>query len=258
MQANKAAEIALLPADLACATSLPAILQRVTAVSLGSLPCTCTCYSCMCPLCRQEVRRSPLANLYVVHNAGSLGRVGAVAAASSTDLERDVCLNITSFVRLTEASLQASAGTPGSTTILNISSIAAIKPFPTLAQYSLWKAAREMYLATLAQECSAGCGGRSVRTLSYAPGPMLSAMTAPLPSHPDLDAGLRRMYTDLVDKVGVGEGGGWRGVEMLISRVCVCTRSQKTYVAMPDTAHKCVQMVLGGAFPSGLRTDYFN
>jgi sepiapterin reductase len=130
--------------------------------------------------------------LIVVHNAGTLGRIGAAACGptDASQLQSDVCLNVTSFIALTEAVLKASVALDEAL-FVNVSSLAAIKPFPTIGQYSTWKAAREMYMATVGLEAR---GSGKVRTLSYAPGPMVSDMTSGLSTHPDLDAGLRSYY----------------------------------------------------------------
>lgn len=135
--------------------------------------------------------------LIVLHNAGSLGRVGDVSAARTptNQLSSDVCLNVTSFTALTEALLCGTA--THNTTFVNVSSHAAVQPFPSLAQYCLWKSARELYMATLAEECQDG----TVRTLNYSPGPMKTAMTHGLSENPAFNADLRRFYDQLEREV---------------------------------------------------------
>lgn len=135
----------------------------------------------------------------MVHNAGTLGRIGAVSSRPTdvSQLQADVCLNVTSFIALTEAVLKACT-LVDETFVVNVSSLAAIKPFPSIGQYSTWKAAREMLMSVIGLESS---GSPKVRALSYAPGPMVSDMTAGLSTHPDLDAGLRAYYTSLESEV---------------------------------------------------------
>ncbi len=82
------------------------------------------------------------------------------------------------------------------TSIVNISSLAAVRPFPTLTQYSTWKAAREMYLQCVAEEF-ADRRDAALRTLSFAPGPMETDMTAGLGSNPLLSPQLRAMYAQM-------------------------------------------------------------
>ena len=56
--------------------------------------------------------------------------------------------------------------------IVNVSSLAAIKPFETWSIYCAGKAARDMYHKTLAEELKTKSNIRSVKVLNYAPGPL--------------------------------------------------------------------------------------
>ncbi len=55
--------------------------------------------------------------------------------------------------------------------IVNVSSLAAIKPFETWGIYCAGKAARDMFHSTIAEEIKTNCT-RNIKVLNYAPGPM--------------------------------------------------------------------------------------
>nr|XP_034367965.1 sepiapterin reductase-like [Arvicanthis niloticus] len=76
-------------------------------------------------------------------------------------------LNLTSMLCLTSSTLNAFPDSPGlSKTVVNISSLCALKPFKGWGLYCAGKAAREMLCQVLAVE------EPSVRVLSYAPRPL--------------------------------------------------------------------------------------
>lgn len=91
-------------------------------------------------------------------------------------------MNLTSMLCLTSSILKAFQDCPGlSRTVVNISSICALKPFKGWALYCAGKAARAMMFQVLAAE------EPSVRVLSYDPGrwtvlPSLSPRTGWSPS----------------------------------------------------------------------------
>lgn len=125
-----------------------------------------------------------------------MGRIGSITGSETpiAELSGSIMLNLTSFVALSEAFL---AVHPQShTTIVNITSLAAVTPFPSLSQYSMWKAAREMYLNCLALEAS-----QDVKVLNYSPGPMATDMTAGFAANPLLDPNLGKQYDDYEQKV---------------------------------------------------------
>ncbi|XP_044285459.1 sepiapterin reductase [Varanus komodoensis] len=81
--------------------------------------------------------------------------------------------NVTSALCLTASLLQAFPAQPGLVrTVVNISSLCALKPFKTWALYCAGKAARDMMFRVLAVE------EPDVRVLSYAPGPLDTDMQA--------------------------------------------------------------------------------
>ncbi|XP_026702681.1 sepiapterin reductase, partial [Athene cunicularia] len=75
--------------------------------------------------------------------------------------------NVTSALCLTATALQAFGARPGSSrTVVNVSSLCAIKPFKNWALYCSGKASRDMMFQVLALE------EPDVRVLNYAPGPL--------------------------------------------------------------------------------------
>jgi sepiapterin reductase len=70
--------------------------------------------------------------------------------------------------------------------IVNISSLAAIKPFSTWSVYCMGKAAREMFHQVLAEEHKNSKSG--VKVLNYAPGPLDTDMQKDIREAPLLDA----------------------------------------------------------------------
>jgi sepiapterin reductase len=131
-----------------------------------------------------------------INNAGSLGHLGPCAESPSlADMRANVDLNITSalwtsvcFARFSKEKTSETAFT----TIVNISSLAAIQVFPTMGIYAAGKAARNHYHATLAKELDGS--KKNIRTLNYAPGPLETDMATELRSAEDLDTDLKSNF----------------------------------------------------------------
>lgn len=147
---------------------------------------------------------------FLVQNAGSLGRLEAVADVTEYGwLGREVALNITAPFVLASLFLRwahggAGPALPGQSVIVNVSSLAAVQPFRCWSAYctgegrlvcllsrctrrspnrGAGKAARDMLHRCIAtEEAEAarerGDGAGAVRTLSYAPGPLDTDMQA--------------------------------------------------------------------------------
>jgi sepiapterin reductase len=131
-----------------------------------------------------------------INNAGSLGHLGPCAESPSLAAMRaNVDLNITSAlwtsVRFARFAKESSSET-AFTTIVNISSLAAIQVFPTMGIYAAGKAARNHYHATLAKELHGS--KKNIRTLNYAPGPLETDMVNELRSAEDLDTDLKSNF----------------------------------------------------------------
>ncbi|NWV10896.1 SPRE reductase, partial [Ptilonorhynchus violaceus] len=100
---------------------------------------------------------------------GSLGDVSKsfLDLTDPDEIDAYLSLNVTSALCLTSTALQAFGKRPGcSRTVVNVSSLCALKPFPSWALYCSGKAARDMMFQVLALEQP------EVRVLNYAPGPL--------------------------------------------------------------------------------------
>jgi sepiapterin reductase len=164
-----------------------------------------------------------------INNAGSLGHLGPCAESPSlTDMRASVDLNITSalwtsvrFARLAKESAPDTAVT----TIVNISSLAAIQVLPTMGIYAAGKAARNHYHATLAKELEGAM--KNIKVLNYAPGPLETDMVTELRSADNLDADLKVNF-------------------------------QQQLVDPDDSAAKLVELLTGRDFESGQHIDYYD
>ncbi|KAL0965517.1 hypothetical protein UPYG_G00282350 [Umbra pygmaea] len=108
-------------------------------------------------------------NLILINNAASLGDVSRYTQSFTNMAEVDSYLsfNVSSALSLTASLLQAFPQQQGlRRCIVNVSSLCALKPFPSWVLYCTGKAAREMMFRVLAEE------EPDIRVLSYSPGPM--------------------------------------------------------------------------------------
>ncbi|NXJ62686.1 SPRE reductase, partial [Rostratula benghalensis] len=107
--------------------------------------------------------------LLLVNNAGSLGDISKSfrGLTDPHEINSYFAFNVTSALCLTSTALQAFGNQPGSSrTVVNISSLCAVKPFKNWALYCSGKASRDMMFQVLALE------EPDVRVLNYAPGPL--------------------------------------------------------------------------------------
>ncbi|XP_789849.2 sepiapterin reductase [Strongylocentrotus purpuratus] len=123
----------------------------------------------------KDVSPDEFQRFLLIHNAASMWDVSRYAGQSTTsDLRslQDFCmLNITSALLLTSHYLKTFPQRNGaSRTIVNISSLAALVPFPGCSVYCMGKAARHMLFRTIALE------EPDVRVLNYDPGAVDTAM----------------------------------------------------------------------------------
>lgn len=129
--------------------------------------------------------------LIFVNNAANLGHIGPVVGIPSlANLQQAIDFNLTSALWMATRIAQQQTDT----LIINISSLVAIQPFPSLAVYSCIKAARDSFTATMAKE--------GIRTLNYAPGPLETDMAGELRAAPNLDASIQPHYAkQLIDPI---------------------------------------------------------
>lgn len=162
------------------------------------------------------VEQQEFDRLIFVNNAGSLGFIGqAKDTPSLAGLRQTVDLNVTSALWMAIRMAKVSA----ISLLINISSLVAVQPFPSLALYSAGKAARDAFYQAMAAE--------GVQTLNYAPGPLETSMTEEIRSAEQLDTSLKPHYA-------------------------------KQLVDPRDSASALVELVEKGSFESGQHVDYFD
>jgi len=181
----------------------------------------------------------------LINNAGSLGELAAVADLSgAAAIASSIAVNYTSTVVLNSLFLRwvrtlpptaaPAAGAGGGSlphTIINVSSLCAIKPFATQALYCSNKAARDMLHAVIAAEESAH-PTHAVTTLNYSPGPMDTAMQAELRTSDGLAPSLRTLFRGLKD--------------------------DGKLVDVHASAAACAALVAANSFTPGAHVDYYD
>ncbi|NXF27257.1 SPRE reductase, partial [Rhodinocichla rosea] len=159
---------------------------------------------------------------------GSLGDISK-SFLDLTDLEEIdayFSFNISSALCLTSTALRAFGARPGcSRTVVNISSLCALEPFPSWALYCSGKAARDMMFRVLALE------EPGVRVLNYAPGPLDTDMQLLARSRTG-DPGLRQHFQRL--------------------------QEQGQLIQSSVSAQKLLQLLQEDSFPSGAHVDFFD
>lgn len=111
--------------------------------------------------------------LLIINNAGSLGDISKsfVDITAVGEVDRYLTFNVSSSLCLTSSLLKAFPRSPGlQRVVVNVSSLAALRPFKSWTLYCAGKAARDMMFRVLAEEEA------DIRVLSYAPGPMDTEM----------------------------------------------------------------------------------
>lgn len=111
----------------------------------------------------------------IVHSAGSLGDLTepVTEMRNIEKINSYLVLNLYSVIILNAEFLKIFEVDRKKTEIafVNITSLCASKPFPSMGYYCMGKSAREMYFAVLAAE------NKDLTVLSYSPGPVLTEMT---------------------------------------------------------------------------------
>ena len=159
----------------------------------------------------------------LVNCAGTTGFIGR-KPSSLQEIQRGTDLNFTSKAWLTSRFLELFQDRCD-TTVVNVSSMCAIKPTPTMALYCSASAAREIFHTTLALD------NPKARILNYAPGSCDTDMQAYLRGHESLDPAVQAYCKSLV--------------------------SDRCLVKADDTANELVRLVLEpSAFKSGERVEY--
>jgi sepiapterin reductase len=110
----------------------------------------------------------------IVHNAGSLGNIQlrVLQMEDLDELRQYYDLNLLSVVILNSQFFKVFADASKQRSVIQISSLGAIKPFKTWGLYCIGKASRDMLMKCIAEE------DPSISTLNYAPGPVDTDMYA--------------------------------------------------------------------------------
>uniref|UniRef100_A0A8D2QDF3 Sepiapterin reductase n=1 Tax=Zonotrichia albicollis TaxID=44394 RepID=A0A8D2QDF3_ZONAL len=128
---------------------------------------------------------------------GQAGTGSTLGQWKDIEINSYFSFNISSALCLTSTALRAFGARPGcSRTVVNISSLCALEPFPSWALYCSGKAARDMMFRVLALE------EPGVRVLNYAPGPLDTDMQL-LARSRTRDPGLRQRFQTLKRKRGM-------------------------------------------------------
>ena len=187
----------------------------------------------------------------LINNAGSLGPLGKATSicdedSTSASLKRwrdTIDLNITSSLWMSSQFAKATSHV-SLVRIVNISSLCAIEPFPTMSLYCTGKAARDMFHAVLAKEQTSQSHGEKegitsttssptqFKVLNYAPGACHTAMTGDLLDSADLDKELHQSFRN--------------------------SRDKNLLVRPDDTAAKLVELLMKDEFESGAHVDYWD
>ncbi|KAL4630146.1 Sepiapterin reductase-like [Arapaima gigas] len=166
-------------------------------------------------------------HVLLINNAGSLGDVSRFAMSFSDLAEVDayLSLNVSSALCLTAGVLQAFPRRKGlRRTVVNISSLCALKPLPSWVLYCAGKAARNMVFRVLAKE------EPDVRVLSYSPGPMDTDMQAQARSY-SADPALKQSFSIM--------------------------HSQGDLLSCQESGAKLMWLLLEDKFPSGAHLDFY-
>jgi sepiapterin reductase len=171
----------------------------------------------------------------LINNAGSLGELTPVDSISSlATLQSAIDFNVTSAMWLTSQFVKhfataASASGNEPNVVINVSSLAAIKPFETWGIYCAGKAARDMFTATLALEQSAD---NTWKTLNYSPGPLDTVMQEEIRNSTGCNAQHRETFKSM--------------------------HTQGQLVDPAVSAEKCIAIVLQNKYTSGSHVDYYD
>ncbi|XP_076020172.1 sepiapterin reductase-like [Genypterus blacodes] len=145
--------------------------------------------------CREAALKD-MEHLILINNAASLGDVSRFAKSFTdmSEVNAYLSFNVSSALCLTSSVLQAVPQCHGQRrTVVNISSLCALEPFPSWVLYCTGKAARDMMFSVIAKE------EPNLRILNYAPGPLDTAMFAEAKSKTS-DPGVKKAFSDMFTK----------------------------------------------------------
>ncbi|CAO0789543.1 unnamed protein product [Mucor circinelloides] len=174
----------------------------------------------------QENDTAPITNAVLINNAGSTGDLSkTVGDYDASEIQDYVDLNITSYISMVTGFIKLFKNGLINTTIVNISSLLAVEAFPNWALYATGKSARDMLLKVVTKE------EPSIRTLSYAPGPLNNEMQQHVRETLG-DQEQKQLYTKMADEGNL--------------------------VDMKDSASRLYQLLAEDKFESGSHVDYYD
>jgi sepiapterin reductase len=164
----------------------------------------------------------------IIHNAGSVGDVsdGISDMCSTEKWQEYFSLNLFSVACLNSQFLKVfPEGSVKQRTIVNVTSLCAIKPFKSMGYYCTGKASREMFFRVLAEE------NPTINVLNYAPGPVDTDMVSEVMRNTG-DADIKSMFENL-KKTG-------------------------TILTADQTTRRIIEILENGKFESGQHVDYYD
>lgn len=176
----------------------------------------------------REAASDLIEHVLLVNNAGSLGDISRFTKSFTdmAEVNAYLSLNVSSFLCLTAQTLQAFPQRPGLTrTVINISSLCAIKPFSSWVLYCSGKAARDMMFRVLAEE------EPDIRVLNYAPGPLDTDMQLEARSKSG-DAVLRKSFNEMF--------------------------TQGQLLSCEESCSKLMKLLMENSYTSGAHVDFYD
>ncbi|XP_036384359.1 sepiapterin reductase a [Megalops cyprinoides] len=166
--------------------------------------------------------------LILINNAASLGDVSRFALSFTDPAEVDsyLSLNVSSALSLTAGVISAFPQRQGMRRyVVNISSLCAVRPFPSWVLYCTGKAARDMMFRVLAEE------EPDLRVLNYAPGPL---------------------DTDMQVEARANTG------DTVVRSSFSAMHSQGQLLTCEESGVKLMKLLLDDDFPSGAHLDFYD
>ena len=161
----------------------------------------------------------------LINNAGTLGNVSLTIDKYDHKMISEYFeLNVSNAIYFTKKFLDTISSVNIRKCVVNITSLSAIKPFPSCGLYSGSKAARDMMFKVLAAERN------DLMVLSWAPGPMPTDMLKDLANCADKN----------------------------LASAMTLTLKEKTYVECKDSAEKLFLLLETCNFTSGDHIDYYD
>ncbi|KAJ8395594.1 hypothetical protein AAFF_G00030750 [Aldrovandia affinis] len=166
--------------------------------------------------------------LILINNAASLGDVSRFARSFTdpADIDSYLSFNVSSALSLTAGMMGAFPKRPGMRRcVVNISSVCAVRPYPSWVLYCTGKAARDMMFRVLAEE------EPELRVLNYSPGP--------------LDT---EMFEEAQTKTG----------DLAMRTSFSAMHSQGKVLTCEESGTKLMKLLLEDVFASGAHIDFYD